>query len=80
MTQVLKILLQTTIPPTTDDWGIDRFSLLRDFLSTLEDSEGNEMVQVTARDREVDEEGNDLVLSNLAETDFDELWLFAVDV
>ena len=80
MTKPLDILLQTTIPATVDDWGIHRFSLLHQFLDSLTDGEGNPIAQVTARDREVDANGNDAILSNLAQTEFDQLWLFAVDV
>jgi hypothetical protein len=80
MSQPLQILLQTTISPTSDDWAIHRFSLLRNFLATVADGEGNQRVQVTARDREVDAAGNDVILSRLDETEFDQLWLFAVDI
>lgn len=68
----VRILLQTTIPKTNDDWSIERFSLLRDHLASI----GYEVV---ARDREIDSDGNDVVLSVLDTTDFDQLWLFAVD-
>ena len=71
MTNPVHILLQTTIPTIEDDWNIARFSLLRDHLASL--------YKVTTRDREVDGDGNDVVLSVLDQTDFDELWLFAVD-
>jgi hypothetical protein len=71
---------QTTILPTEDDWGIDRFSLLRDYLSSLKDDRGHPLTEVVARDRDEDANGNDVILSHLAETDFDRLWLFAVDV
>jgi hypothetical protein len=75
----MRILLQTTIPPIADDWNIQRFSLLRDYLAALVDDRGQALVDVTARDREVDANGNDRILSTLAETDFNQLWLFAVD-
>jgi hypothetical protein len=75
-----KILLQTTIPTTADDWHIGRFSLLREHLASLKDSGGNALYEITARDIEKDSDGNDKLLSRLDETDFDELWLFAVDV
>jgi hypothetical protein len=75
----INILLQTTIPAITDDWNIDRFSLLRDHLGSLVAEGGEPLYNVTARNREVNADGNDLVLSVLDETDFDELWLFAVD-
>src|ERR1043165_8160226 len=71
MTRAIKILLQTTIPSIADDWNVNRFSLLRDHLSSVYD--------VTARDREENADGDDEVLSRLDSTDFDELWLFAVD-
>ena len=79
MSKPVKILLQTTIPSIEDDWNINRFSLLRDHLSSLTDDDGKAVCEVTARDRETDESGNDKVLSVLERTDFDELWLFAVD-
>lgn len=62
-----------------DDWNIGRFSLLREHLSSLKDEEGDALFEVTARNRETDAEGNDAVLSQLDATDFNELWLFAVD-
>lgn len=79
MKRPIRILLQTTIPATEDDWHIGRFSLLREHLSGLKDDEGNPLYEVAARDRETSAEGDDRVLSRLDETDFDELWLFAVD-
>jgi hypothetical protein len=80
MAKPLQILLQTTIPTTEDDWNIERFSLLRDYLAALKDEAGDPLCVVTARDRENDPEGNDPVLSTLGQSQFDELWLFAVDV
>ena len=79
MSRPVRILLQTTIPTTADDWSIERFSLLREHLASLEDEAGNSLCEVTARDREADGRGNDPVLSTLDDSDFDELWLFAVD-
>jgi hypothetical protein len=76
----IKILLQTTIPFIEDDWNTGRFSLLHNHLAQLKDAAGNNLCEVTARDREMDEDGNDLVLSQLDTTDFDELWLIAVDI
>ena len=76
---MIKILLQTTIPFTENDWHIGRFSLLQKHLESLTDKNGNQFYEVTARDRETDESGSDKILSNLHKTDFDELWLFAVD-
>jgi len=78
MRHPIKILLQTTIPFTENDWHIGRFSLLRDYLAGLRDHDGHVMFEVAARDR--DPRGKpDSVLSKLDESDFDELWLFAVD-
>jgi hypothetical protein len=79
MKKPLRILLQTTIPAIEDDWHIGRFSLLREHLSGLRDDEGRLLCEVTARDRETNAEGDDEVLRRLDATDFDELWLFAVD-
>jgi len=75
----IRILLQTSIPMIVDDWNINRFSLLREHLSSLRDKQGRILCEVTARNREADAAGNDEVLSRLDRTDFDELWLFAVD-
>jgi hypothetical protein len=79
MYKPIRILLQTTIPATEDDWHIGRFSLLRDHLAGLSDSAGRPLCEVTARDREVNSDGDEEALSRLDATDYDELWLFAVD-
>lgn len=79
MAQPIRILLQTTIPTAADDWSIDRFSLLSNYLASLHDEAGAPLFQVTARDRDANAEGHDRVLSRLDRSEFDELWLFAVD-
>ena len=79
MTKPIRILLQTTIPFAEDSWHIGRFSLLHDQLTSLKDKEGNPLCEVTTRDRESDAAGNDPVLSTLDRSDFNELWLFAID-
>lgn len=79
MSSPIRILLQTTIPYAEDDWHIGRFSLLRDELRSSKDQSGNPLFEVTTRDRELDAAGNDPVLSGLDTSNFDELWLFAVD-
>jgi hypothetical protein len=74
----IKVLLQTTIPTTADDWSIARFSLLGRFLRDLNDSSGRALFDLTMRDR--DRFGSpDSVLSALDQSDFDQMWLFAVD-
>src|SRR5438045_4819839 len=79
MNSPIRILLQTTIPATEDDWHVGRFSLLGEHLRGLKDRQGHALCEVTARDRETNADGDDEVLSRLDSTDFDELWLFAVD-
>lgn len=74
-----RILLQTTIAKTEDDWSIARFGLLRDLLAAATDDAGRPLYAVEARDRAAMGEP-DSVLSRLDESDFDQLWLFAVDV
>jgi hypothetical protein len=74
-----RILLQTTIATTEDDWSIARFGLLRDLLAAATDDAGRPLYAVEARDRLAMGEP-DPVLSRLDEDDFDQLWLFAVDV
>lgn len=76
---VIRILLQLTTPAAEDDWNIGRFSLLADHLRSLRNQEGNALCDVTARHREIDSAGNDKILAKLDETDFDQLWLFALD-
>ena len=71
MSERVRILLQSTISDVQDDWHVGRFSLLRDHLRTVAD--------VVARNRESDARGDDPVLSTLRPTDFDEVWLMAVD-
>jgi len=79
MADPIHILLQTTIPAVEDDWNIGRFSLLREHLASIKNGDGTPAYKVTARNREVNSEGNDVVLSVLDTTDVDELWIFAVD-
>ena len=79
MTSPIRILMQTTIPFAEDDWHIGRFSLLRDELASLKDESGKSLYELTTRDRETDAAGNDPVLSTLDKSDFQELWLFAID-
>jgi len=67
-----RILLQTTITESADDWDISRFSLLADELRAA----GHD---VTARNR-VSSDGSDRVLSRLDEMEYDQLWLMAVDL
>ena len=75
----IRVLLQTTIPTIEDDWSIARFSRLGAFLREQRDGGGGPVFDVTMRDR--DPPGSpDSVLSTLDQRDFDELWLFAVDV
>jgi len=74
-----RILLQTTIAKTEDDWSIARFGLLRDLLAAASDDAGRPLYAVEARDRAAMGQP-DPVLSRLDENDFDQLWLFAVDV
>jgi hypothetical protein len=78
MKQPIRILLQTTIPETPDDWSIARFGLLREHLENLKDDEGRPLYRMDARDRAT-ADGPDPVLSTLDTSDYDELWLFAVD-
>ncbi|MGV0790270.1 hypothetical protein [Mycolicibacterium sp. XJ1819] len=66
-----KILLQTTITDSPDDWNVSRFSLLAGELRAA----GH---RVIARNRAG--RGDDPVLSRLDELDVDQLWLMAVDI
>lgn len=74
----IRILLQTTIPYTADDWHVGRFSLLRNHLSDIVGENGEPMFSLTARDRS-DLGSPDPILSTIDRSDFDQLWLFAVD-
>ncbi|HEY0747147.1 MAG TPA: hypothetical protein VGD63_10635 [Steroidobacteraceae bacterium] len=76
--QPIRILLQTTIPPTPNDWSIDRFSMLTKLLREQRSANGAPVFEVVARDREVHGKP-DPILSTLDRSGFDELWLFAVD-
>jgi hypothetical protein len=80
MSQPTQILLQTTVPYIEDDWHIGRFSLLTDHIRSLRDVAGNPAYSVTTRDRDKDSAGNDPVLRDLDRSDFDQLWLFALDL
>jgi hypothetical protein len=73
-----KILLQTTIPTSADDWSIARFSRLGALLREARGDDDQALYDVVMRDR--DPPGRpDSVLSTIDESDFDALWLFAVD-
>jgi hypothetical protein len=78
MDKPIKILLQTTIETTANDWHIGRFSLLREFLVGLTGADGEPLFDVTARDR-ASVNAADPVLSTLAASDYSQVWLFAVD-
>ena len=74
----INILLQTTIPTTEDDWSIARFSYLADLLREQTNAQGQRIFDVMTRDR--DPLGApDPLLSKLDQSDFDQMWLFAVD-
>jgi hypothetical protein len=75
-----RLLLQTTIPTTEDDWHIGRFSLLAAHLAGLKDASGAALYDVVTRDRAADGRGKDPVLAGLDDSDFSQMWLFAVDV
>jgi len=75
---LINVLLQTTIPTAADDWSIKRFGLLAALLRNHRDDHGRVVFNVTTRDR--DPLGQpDSVLSTIDNSNFDELWLFAVD-
>jgi hypothetical protein len=78
MTSPIRILLQTTIPSIADDWHIGRFSMLHEYLAGLVDEDGMPLCAVTARDRTAPG-APDPILSTVDRSNFDELWLFAVD-
>jgi hypothetical protein len=61
----MRILLQTTIPYSPDDWSIERFSMLHRWLAAC----GHD---VTSRNM-------DAQLATIDRSDFDQIWLFAVD-
>jgi hypothetical protein len=73
-----KILLQTTIPTTADDWSISRFSRLGALLRAQRDEQGRPLYDVLTRDRGPQGQPDSL-LSTIDRSDFDQLWLFAVD-
>jgi hypothetical protein len=73
----LRILLQTTTAPARDDWSIDSFSLLREELERP--GSGSRAVAVTARNRDAGPSGSDRTLAEVDRSEFDQLWLFALD-
>jgi hypothetical protein len=76
--RAIQILLQSTILPVADDWSIMRFSKLAALLRAQRYPDGRPKFNVVTRDRE--QIGRpDPVLSTLDKSEFDELWLFAVD-
>jgi hypothetical protein len=79
MTEPVRILLQTTIPFEENDWHAGRFSLLKEHLESIRNSAGENLYDVTARDREPGSSGDDPVLASIDESSFDEIWLMAAD-
>jgi hypothetical protein len=75
--RTVRILVQTTTPGKPDDWSVERLSLLTGHIASLRES--GTRFEVTARNREVGESGDDPVLASLDRSSFDELWLFALD-
>ena len=73
-----RILLQTTIATTEDDWHIGRFSLLARHLENCTDA-AESRHDVAARDR-IEADGDDVDLIAAARGEFDQIWLFGVDV
>jgi hypothetical protein len=78
MADSIRVLLQTTIAPIADDWNIGRFSLLRQYLAEAAGAESGARFEVEARDRTAPG-APDPVLSELDRSNYDQLWLFAVD-
>ncbi|MBB5770241.1 hypothetical protein HNP47_000210 [Brevundimonas vesicularis] len=74
----VRILLQTTITASPDDWSIGRFGLLADLLRSQVTSDDEPAFHVTARDRSTMDVA-DPILSTLDDQPFDQLWLFGVD-
>jgi hypothetical protein len=79
MNKPINLLLQTTIEPTRNDWHIGRFTMLREYFESLRASDGSPLFRVTARDRDTIG-APDSVISSLDRSDYDQLWLFAVDM
>jgi hypothetical protein len=77
MSRTLRILVQTTIPRRPDDWSIESLTLMRGELAATE--EAGLRFEVVGRDRAADPSAPDPVLATLDRSDFDELWLFALD-
>jgi hypothetical protein len=75
---MVRILLQTTIEKATDDWSIERFSSLTRLLRLQRNPDGTAAFEVSARNRE-NQGPEDPILSTIDRSDFDQLWLFAVD-
>jgi hypothetical protein len=79
MARPARILIQTTIPPIEDDWHVGRFGMLTNYLASLTGDDGAPLYQVMARDRAAYGDAPDPVLPGLDESEYDQLWLFAVD-
>src|SRR5215213_3023745 len=79
MANQVRILLQTTIADVADDWDIERFSLLLNHLESIKNDDGTTAYEVTTRDQESNHGGDDILLSVLDTSDFNQLWLFAVE-
>ncbi|HWS66789.1 MAG TPA: hypothetical protein VN325_28840 [Steroidobacteraceae bacterium] len=74
-----RVLVKTTIGTLADDWHVGRFSLLTEHLRSLKDSSGGVLYAVAARDRSVNQKGDDTDLVKLADGAYDQLWLIGAD-
>ena len=77
MDRTIRILLKTTTPAESDNWSVDSLTLVREQLASLR-GDGLRF-EVTARNRDAPPDAPDPLLERLAESDFDELWLYALD-
>lgn len=75
-----RILLKTTIAAIDDDWNIGRFSLLAEYLRSLQEPSGGRLYEVFARNRAEDAAGDDVDIAALADGAYDQLWLIGTDV
>ena len=74
-----KILLQTTIPTVADDWNIGRFHLLTEFLDRQRAADGSSRSSTSRRATGTAVRGPQPAACRLDQSDFDQMWLFAVD-